>query len=92
MERILADHISQGWLVVHEYDGFDKGIDSDFVYLKRNDEEMFFGWTNWFEGEIKCNEEQRTLLEQRFNLTFAAHEPELLTDRLISIHLQGKKG
>jgi hypothetical protein len=90
--RILADCISHGWLVIHEYDGFDKGIDSDFVYLRRMDEEMFLGWTNWFEGEIKCTEEQRRAIEQRFNVAFVIHEPEQLTDRLISIHLRRMKG
>jgi hypothetical protein len=90
--RILADCISQGWQIVHEYDGFDKGIDSDFIYLKRSNEEMFFGWTNWFEGEIKCTEERRMQLEQRFEKTFSDHEPEQLTDRLIAIYLQGMKG
>lgn len=90
--RILKDCLSQGWHVVHEYDGFDKGIDTNFIYLKRGSEEMFFGWTNWFEGEIKCTEEQRAHLEQRFNVTFAVHEPEHLTDRVITFHLQGRKG
>lgn len=89
---ILKDRISQGWQIMYEYDGFDKGIDSDFIYLKRQDDEMFFGWTNWFEGEIKCSEEDRSLLERRFNVTFSVHEPEQLTDRLIAIHLQGMKG
>jgi hypothetical protein len=90
--EILTDCISQGWQIVHEYDGFDKGIDSDFIYLMRSNEEMFFGWTNWFEGEIKCTEEQRILLEQRFKLIFSVHEPEQLTERLIAFHLEGMKG
>ena len=88
---ILKDRISQGWQVISEYDGFDKGIDSDFIYLKRQDDEMFFGWTNWFEGEIKCTGSQRKELEQRYNVTFAVHEPEKLTDRLIEIHLSRMK-
>lgn len=89
--RILSDRLSNGWVIAHEYDGFDKGIDSDFVYLKCSDEEMFFGWTNWFEGEIKCTESQCHLLEQSFNVTFSLHEPEQLTDRLIAFHLSTMK-
>lgn len=86
--KILHACIAQGWRIAHEYDGFDKGIDHDFIFLKLDDEEMYFGWSNWFEGEIKCTQEQLVALEERHDVHFATLEPEVLSDRLIELYLK----
>jgi len=86
--KILHDCIAHGWHIAHEYDGFDKGIDHDFIFLKRNADEMYFGWSNWFEGEIKCTQEQRAALEEKYDVRFSTLEPQELTDNLIGLYLK----
>jgi hypothetical protein len=47
------------WKIIDKYDNMDVGIDYDSVRLKKGEEEILFEWTNWFEGEIKCNTIER---------------------------------
>jgi hypothetical protein len=82
---------SDGWRVAHEYDDFDKGIDHDFLLLVKDDQEVLFGWDNWFEGEIKCSPQLQAEFEQRFKVTFKMGEPEHLSDRMIQYHLSKRK-
>lgn len=86
--NIRKECIAAGWQIALEYDAWDKGMDHDFVHLKRDNEEMYFGWSNWFEGEIKCTEEQRAEMERQFNVGFSTLEPEALTDNRIGLWLK----
>jgi hypothetical protein len=43
------------WEITYVYDGMDAGIDFSAYTLKKGDEEIIFEWTNYLEGEIKCN-------------------------------------
>lgn len=47
---------SAGWEVSLDYNGIDKGIDYDYVILKKGNEKIHFAWDNWFEGTITCSE------------------------------------
>lgn len=59
---------SQGWEIISEYEGFDKGIDFDFYTLKKGDEEIKFGWDNFSEGEMTCKEPVMVEIETGMNI------------------------
>lgn len=81
--RIVDAYRTDGWKTEYEYDGFDKGIDHDFIRLSKNGEVLLFGWDNWFEGEIQCSDERRIEMEARFNTSFKLGEPLHLKPEMI---------
>ena len=87
---IIQHCLSDGWCVTHEYDGFDKGIDHDFLLLTKGGQEILFGWDNWFEGEIKCSMQLKAELEERFKVNLKMGEPQHLSDHMIQ-HELGKR-
>ncbi|NBP67424.1 MAG: hypothetical protein EBU52_01635 [Cytophagia bacterium] len=73
-EKIIQLLIHGGWTVVYEYDNYDKGIDSDLIILKKNNEKILLGWDNWFEGEIYCFNEVLGFIEEKMKLSFTRGE------------------
>ena len=69
--RIIQGLIDDDWKLKMKYDGFDAGIDFDFLVLKKKQDKIEFSWDNWVEGEIKCSEELMKMLENKFDLKFA---------------------
>lgn len=61
---------SNDWKIISEYNLFDKGIDFDFYEFEKDKVRIFMAWDNWFEGEIKCSEENFKIIEKRFNTVF----------------------
>ncbi|WP_276498354.1 hypothetical protein [Pontibacter litorisediminis] len=76
----------ENWKVLYKYDGFDAGIDFDFLILEKNNEEILFGWDNWFEGEIKCEEARLKYIEQHLTISFKLGEPENLKPEIIELY------
>lgn len=73
----------RGWVITAKYDGFDAGIDDDYLVLKKGSQKIEFGWTNWFEGEIQCNERLFDYLRSEFNIDFEFGEPTSLKPSVI---------
>ncbi|NEM96340.1 hypothetical protein [Pontibacter burrus] len=84
--RIIRMLRNEGWKVLYKYDNFDAGIDFDFIILKKDSEEILFAWDNWFEGEIKCREDQMKHIEQHLGITFKLGEPENLKPEIIELY------
>ncbi len=89
--NILESLKKDKWKVTREYNLFDKGMDFDFYELHKNDEEILFGWDNWFEGEMKCSEERMLSLENKFNTQFKYQKPENLSLEMIAKMKQALK-
>jgi hypothetical protein len=49
-DKIIQDLKKEGWRVKKEYYGFDKGIDYDFLVLKKDGNIIEFTWDNYGEG------------------------------------------
>jgi hypothetical protein len=83
--KIIEGLMKDGWKLKMKYDGFDAGIDFDFLMLKKKRQKIEFGWDNWVEGEIKCSDELMEILENKFNLKFKFGEPLNLKPSVIRI-------
>lgn len=68
-----------------KYDGFDAGIDYDFLVLKKGGNRIEFGWDNWVEGEIKCKNELMEMLQDKFKMQFKFGEPINLKSSVIRL-------
>jgi hypothetical protein len=88
--RILEHLIAEGWSVSYKYDNYDAGIDSDFVILQKEQEEILFGWDNWFEGEIQASESHVKSIEENFRIQFNYGEPVNLKPGVIDLHRKWK--
>ncbi len=82
---LLDHHINDGWKVVYKYDNFDAGIDYDLFVLKKEEEEILFGWDNWLEGELQCSPKRMQHIEESFNLQFKRGEPENLKPSVVAL-------
>ncbi|MCX2743324.1 hypothetical protein OO013_05575 [Mangrovivirga sp. M17] len=80
---IISGLKTRGWKVIAKYNGFDAGIDDDYLVLRKGTNKITFGWTNWFEGEIQCNDELFEYLETEFNLNFEYGKPTSLKPSVI---------
>lgn len=67
-----------GWKMSNKYLGFDAGIDYDFLVLRKGENSIEFAWGNWFEGEIKAEEELLQMIQEKFTLRFSFGEATLL--------------
>jgi hypothetical protein len=68
-EKIIKDLKRFGWRLIDEYPMvFDKGIDYDFYTLERENLEMKFEWTNWFEWEVSGSDESLVEISERYKL------------------------
>jgi len=67
---ILSKLKLEKWKVASQYNrlAFDKGIDFDCYTLKKNGEELYFEWDNWFEWKITGSEKIITSLAKQFSL------------------------
>ena len=81
--KVIELLTKDNWKVTYKYDGFDAGIDSDFVILEKDNEEILFGWDNWFEGEIKCAEDRMKEIEKLIGEKFQKGEPINLKPEVI---------
>ncbi len=75
--RILTD---EGWKVGSKYAGIDAGIDNDFLTLSKGTEQIGFGWTNYFEGEIQCSDSLLDYLSEKFGVRFIYGDAVALMD------------
>ncbi|WP_242927077.1 hypothetical protein [Pontibacter vulgaris] len=83
--RIIRGLLDEGWVVSAKYDGFDAGIDYDFIILRDGKRTIEFGWDNWMEGEIKATEEILEEITQKFEIDFKYGKPSNLTLPLIRV-------
>ena len=83
--QIIANLKEKGWMTSYKYSGFDAGIDHDFQILKKGSMKILFGWSNWFEGEIKCNDKTFKYLEDELDREFEYGEPTTLKNSLILV-------
>lgn len=88
--RVIELLMTGGWTVTYKYDGFDAGIDSDFVILEKDNEEILFGWDNWFQGEIKCSADRMKAIEAMVNIQFDKGDPVNLKPSVIDLHRKWK--
>lgn len=82
--------LSRGWTVTYKYDNFDAGIDFDFLIFEKNNEEILFGWDNWFEGEIQCSENNLKIIEELLNTKLQIGDPVILKPKVIQINKKWK--
>ena len=68
-EIIYALRINK-WKLVSQYNllAFDKGIDFDFYCFKKENEELYFEWDNWFEWKIIGSEKILSQLTNDYSL------------------------
>lgn len=88
--RIVQQLVNDDWTPTFKYDNFDAGIDSDFIILEKGQEEILFGWDNWFEGEIKCSERRMQELEKQFDVGFTYGEAINLNSEVIELYREWK--
>jgi|TARA_B110000967_G_C18684640_1_gene459899 hypothetical protein len=81
--EIISGLKNRGWIITAKYYGFDAGIDDDFLILRKGLKKIMFGWTNWFEGEIKCNDKLFEYLKTEFNTEFEFGKPTSLKPMVI---------
>jgi hypothetical protein len=81
--RIISGLKTESWTVDSKYNEFDAGIDFDFLVLKKNNEEIIFGWDNWVEGEIKCSDRLMNELSTKFKMDFTFGQPTNLKQSVI---------
>lgn len=84
--RIIKQFVKDDWIPTFIYDNFDAGIDWNFIILEKDQEEIIFGWDNWFEGEIKCNKFRMLEIEKTFDCKFSFGDPECLKPNFIELH------
>ena len=84
--EIISELRKRGWIVTAKYYGFDAGIDDDFLILRKGLKKILFGWTNWFEGEIKCNDQIFDYLESEFKLEFKYGKPTSLKPLVVATY------
>lgn len=84
--QIILAFVKDNWTVTFKYDNFDAGIDADFVILEKENEEILFGWDNWFEGEIQCTKERMADIEAKFQTKFTYGDPTNLKPAVVEIH------
>ncbi len=68
--KIIAGLVAEGWKTIYKYDGFDAGIDFDYITLEKDGEQISFGWDNWSEGEITCSPERMEKIEHATGIKF----------------------
>lgn len=83
--RIIQGLIDEGWELKMKYDALDAGIDFDFLVLKKNKNQIEFGWDNWVEGEIKCTDELMEMIQDKFQISFKFGEPINLKKSVIRL-------
>jgi len=81
--RIICGLTNENWKVKSKYDGFDAGIDFDFLILTKGFKQITFGWDNWFEGEIKCTDKLFENLSEKFGVDFVYGKPNSLKSSVI---------
>jgi hypothetical protein len=81
--RIINGLVKEGWRITSKYDGYDRGIDFDFLILRNGSDKMFFGWDNWLEGEIKCSDRLFAQLTKKFDIDFTFGKPNNLKQSVI---------
>lgn len=84
--EIISGLRKRGWIVMAKYYGFDAGIDDDFLILRKGLKKILFGWSNWLEGEIKCNDRIFEYLESEFNMEFEYGKPTNLKPIVITTY------
>lgn len=82
---IIESLIKDGWKVKFKYGGFDRGIDHDYLELRKGKHKIEFGWDNWCEGEIKAEQELMSQMESQFNLKFQYGDPHNLKASVIAL-------
>lgn len=87
---IVHQLINNNWTCTFKYDNFDAGIDSDFIILEKEQEEILFGWDNWFEGEIKCTEQRMREIENLVDVNLTFGETVNLKPEVIELHRKWK--
>lgn len=77
--QIIAILKREGWKVRSKYRGIDEGIDYDYLVLQKKTDQITFGWTNYFEGEVQCSDNLFDFLEKKFELQFSYGTPTSLS-------------
>jgi hypothetical protein len=88
---IVQRFVNDNWEVTYKYFHFDAGIDSDFVLLEKENEELLFGWDNWFEGEILCSEKRMEEIENLVQTKFEKGEPVNLKPAVVRLYREWKE-
>lgn len=89
--KIIGLLIEDNWTVTYKYDNFDAGIDADFVIIEKDNEEILFGWDNWFEGEIQCSAERMEKIEDLVQFKFEKGEPVNLKPGVVDLYRKWKE-
>jgi len=69
-DEILTALRDDKWKLVSQYYilAFDKGIDFDYYRLKKNGQELYFEWDNWFEWKIFGSQQMLKQLVSDYSL------------------------
>ena len=68
--RIIEELLINGWKKEKIYNkhSFDKGIDFDSYSLIKQDQSLYFEWSNWFEWEVSGSESALMDLSNKYVL------------------------
>ncbi len=83
--KVIKGLVNDGWKVKSKYNGFDAGIDFDFLILSKGFKKIIFGWDNYLEGEIKGSEKIMMEITKRFGINFEYGKPNSLKTAVILI-------
>ena len=83
--RIIAGLVKENWKLKSKYNGYDAGIDFDFLILTKGFKKITFGWDNWLEGEIKCSDSLFDELSKQFSIEFTYGKPNSLKPGVIAL-------
>lgn len=90
--KIIRTLVKEGWKIRSKYRGIDAGIDNDFLILSKKTEQITFGWTNYFEGEIKCSDQLFDYLTRKFGVQFVYGDPNALAPSFFENEKSGNIG
>ena len=82
---IIDKLLDDGWSMKYKYDGYDAGIDHDYIMLCKGIRKIEFGWDNWCEGEIRGSLDLMRQLEEELHLKFEYGKPHNLKAGVIKL-------
>jgi hypothetical protein len=80
--NIITNLLNENWKVKSKYDGFDAGIDFDFLIMTKDFKYILFGWDNFTEGEIKCSQKLFEYISKKNNKKLAIVVVDLVIEVL----------
>jgi len=66
--RIVSDLRAEQWKIISRYDGFEAGIDYDFVVLEKHNTRLKFQWALYRDGSVQGPDTLLQELREKYGL------------------------